>query len=169
MEEDQEKYPKVLQQMIDVGMTSRARPFITSSFNHVASLVRDASLISMGENCLQTSSPRNRGGRSSICSLHAEMNAIRKASSNRSIKDGALMDLIVIRVSPTGVLGMSRPCYRCVQKMYGARFKIDNVIYSTADGKIVSEKLNQLARSPNLHVTHGDRLRNQGVYRDHHS
>ena len=159
MDQDPQKYPRVLQQMIDVGRSSRVRPFITTSFNHVASLVRDASLIAMGENCLQTASPRTHGGKSSICSMHAEMNAIRKASTNRSIKDGATMDLIVIRVSPTGVLGMSRPCCRCIQWIQTARFKIEKIYYSTADGKIVAEKLNQLARSPTLHMTHGDRMR----------
>lgn len=159
MDQDPQKYPRVIQQMIDVGRSSRVRPFITTSFNHVASLVRDASLISMGENCLQTASPRTHGGKSSICSMHAEMNAIRKASTNRSIKDGATMDLIVIRVSPTGVLGMSRPCCRCIQRIQSARFKIDRIYYSTADGKIVAERLNQLIRSPTLHMTHGDRMR----------
>lgn len=157
--DQKEKYTKVLQQMIDVGRSSRARPFITTSFNHVASLVRDESLITMGENCLQTASPRTHGGKSSICSMHAEMNAIRKASTNRSIKDGTAMDLIVIRVSPTGVLGMSRPCCRCIQRIQTARFKIEKIYYSTADGKIVAEKLNQLVRSPTLHMTHGDRMR----------
>ena len=58
------------------------------------------------------------------------------------------IDIIVIRVSKNGLLGMSKPCKHCIigmlniPKKYG--FKIENILYSDKNGNIIKTTLNEL-------------------------
>lgn len=125
------------------------------AFKHVAAIVRGNSFISMGDNCLRGCCPKTCNGKSTRCSVHAEANAIRKAASNRSIKNKTSVDIIVIRVSPTGIIGQSKPCFQCMQQMSKARFRISKVYYSNASGDIVCENINQLLRTNIIHIGFG--------------
>ncbi len=142
-------FSSLINTMREVAMAS------PSSFKHVATIIRGHSIISMADNCLRGCCPRTCGGKSTRCSLHAEANAIRKAASNRSIKDTSSVDIIVIRVSPTGVIGQSKPCFQCMQQISKARFRISKVYYSNAAGDIVCENINQLLRTNIIHIGFG--------------
>jgi hypothetical protein len=111
----------------------------------------------MGEN-----SPRRLG--SCPISTHAEMDVLRKiyksttipASSKRIDK----FDVLVIRISKTGKLGSSRPCFHCINSMMNTPIaKIQYVYYSTNDGKIVREKLDTMLESELTIVSTGWRIR----------
>lgn len=142
----------VLEMLSHIGIHSSERLLS----NHVACLVKNmTSVISVGTNGYNMYSRRGCCGKSHLCTTHAEVDAIGKAASNRSLKDRALMDLVVIRVSSTGKLGMSRPCYHCIRSIRNARFKIENVYYSNAEGDIVCEKSNELLRGGWIHITIG--------------
>jgi tRNA(Arg) A34 adenosine deaminase TadA len=129
-----------------IGMAS------PNDFKHVAAVVRGTSILSMGDNCLRGRSPCTCNGKSTRCSLHAETNAIRKAASNRSIKNNTSVDLVVIRVSSTGIIGQSKPCYQCMHQISKARFRISKIYYSTASGDIACENINQLLRTSIVHI-----------------
>ncbi len=142
-------FSSLIETMRNVGMSA------PDTFKHVATLVRGNSIIAMGDNCLRGCCSKTCHGRSTRCSLHAETNAIRKAASNRSIKNNTSVDLIVIRVSPSGVIGQSKPCFQCMQQISKARFRISKVYYSTASGDIVCENINQLLRTSIIHIGFG--------------
>jgi deoxycytidylate deaminase len=141
----------LIEQMRKVAMDT------PNPFKHVATIMRGSSIIAMGDNCLQTCCSKTCHGKSTKCSLHAEANAIRKAASNRSIKNTTSVDLIVIRVSPTGIIGQSKPCFQCMQQISKARFRISKVYYSNAKGEIICENINQLLRTSVIHIGFGIR------------
>ena len=136
----------LIENMRMIGMST------PGDFKHVAAVVRGNSILSMGDNCLRGRSPCTCNGKSTRCSLHAEANAIRKAASNRSIKNKTSVDLFVIRVSPTGVIGQSKPCYQCMQTIAKTRFRISKIYYSTSSGDIACENINQLLRTSIVHI-----------------
>ncbi len=149
---------KLIQKPLFAGLIDTMRNVAMASptsFKHVASIVRGNSIISMADNCLRGCCPRTCNGKSTRCSLHAETNAIRKAASNRSIKNTTSVDIIVIRVSPMGIIGQSKPCFHCMQQMHKARFRISKVYYSNASGDIVCENINQLMRTSTIHIGFG--------------
>ncbi len=141
------------------SMVKCALGSLNSTFTHVASLVRGNSLFSMGTNCLRGACTRNCSGRSTRCSFHAEANAIRKLASHKGTKNNKAMELVVIRVSPTGVIGNSKPCFQCIQQIMKSRFNISKVYYSNAEGDIICENINQLLRTDTIHIAHGLRMK----------
>ena len=99
-------------------------------------------------------------------STHAEMDVLRKVLKSKSIVPGVVpkrmdkYDVLVIRVSKTHKLGTSRPCYHCINSMMNAMYiKIRYVYYSTMDGKIVRERLDDMLESDLTRVSTGWRAR----------
>lgn len=137
------------------SMVKCALGSLNSTFTHVASLVRGNSLFSMGTNCLRSACSRNCSGRSTRCSFHAEANAIRKLASHKGTKNNKSFELVVIRVSPTGVIGNSKPCFQCIQQIMKSRFNISKIYYSNADGDIICENVNKLLNTDTIHIAHG--------------
>lgn len=137
------------------SMVKCALSSLNSTFTHVASLVRGNSLFSMGTNGLHSSCSRNCNGRSTRCSFHAEANAIRKLASHKGTKNNKSFELVVIRVSSTGVIGNSKPCFQCIQQIMKSRFNISKVYYSNAEGDIICESINKLLQSDTIHISHG--------------
>lgn len=94
-------------------------------------------------------------------STHAEIDAIGKIymqSKMRTKKRPIHVDLLVVRVSKTGQLGSSRPCYNCLLSMEKTSFlKIHNVYYSTNDKTIVKEKFTSMLKSEKTHLSVGFR------------
>lgn len=70
-------------------------------------------------------------------------------------------DLVVIRVSKTGKLGSSRPCFHCLSSLEMAcqkyNFMIGNVFYSTTDGNIIKEHFADMRNSEKTYVSSGNR------------
>lgn len=145
------KFPRSLfDSMVECALSS-----LNDTFTHVASLVRGNSLCSMGTNGLHSACSRNCNGRSTRCSFHAEANAIRKLASHKGTKNNKSFELVVIRVSPTGVIGNSKPCFQCIQQIIKSRFNISKVYYSDANGDIICENVNQLLNTDTIHISHG--------------
>ena len=83
-----------------------------------------------------------------ICnSIHAERNAINKLPNNK-LKKIIKINIIVIRVSSTGIIGMSKPCSKCVRDMSifpnKKGYTIDKIYYSDENGNIIKTTLHKL-------------------------
>lgn len=80
-------------------------------------------------------------------STHAEIDALNKLKSKKYMSTKTRFDLMVIRISKTGILGESRPCYHCLEKLENSGVKIHNVYYSTKNGLLTKEKFNTMKES----------------------
>jgi hypothetical protein len=69
-------------------------------------------------------------------SQHAEMAALYKLNMKKCRKQ---LNLVVIRVSKTGVLGESKPCSNCIKQLQQSKLKFKYIIYSNKEGKLVKE------------------------------
>lgn len=76
---------------------------------------------------------------------HAEMTALERLGRISTRNRTETYDIVVIRVSRTGTIGTSRPCFHCIQTMMKhPRIRVRNVYYSTNTGTIVREKLSEM-------------------------
>ena len=91
------------------------------------------------------------------CSTHAERNAIDKLQRLKRSKHFVKIDILVIRTSATGVIGMSKPCSKCISDMsiypQIKGYSISNIYYSDEDGKIICTTLATLINSNDRHVS----------------
>jgi hypothetical protein len=91
------------------------------------------------------------------CSTHAERNAIDKLPTLKRSKRLVRIDILVIRTSVSGVLGMSKPCSKCISDMsiYPKRkgYAINNIYYSNEDGEIIRTNLVSLIDEDDKHVS----------------
>jgi deoxycytidylate deaminase len=84
-------------------------------------------------------------------STHAEMDAIQKLKrKNRESNRIILVNILIIRISKTGILNCSKPCLNCLKHIqnlprYGYRVKY--VYYSDENGNIVRRKLDDLIQT----------------------
>jgi len=85
------------------------------------------------------------------------MNALRKWGKRKNAKKHKSWNLISLKVSKTGKLGMAKPCLHCIVKMSEEKYNIKNVFYSNSDGEIVKTSLTALMKEDEKHVS---RLRN---------
>jgi len=93
-------------------------------------------------------------------STHAEIMALHKVLKDTRAKKLDRYDILVIRISKTGKLGSSRPCYHCINTMLNNQHvKIKYVYYSTNDGRIMREELKTMRDSPLTCVSTGWRAR----------
>jgi cytidine deaminase len=84
-------------------------------------------------------------------SIHAEHDAINNLPALPKNKKLKKVELLVIRSSKTGVLGMSKPCEHCLQIIKLASDKgyyINKVYYSTIDGNIDKSSVDELLENP---------------------
>ena len=91
------------------------------------------------------------------CSTHAERSAIDKLPRLRNFKHLTKIDILVIRVSPTGFLRMSKPCSKCISDMsiYPQKkgYAISSIYYSDTDGEIVRTNLKKLIDCDGKHIS----------------
>lgn len=92
---------------------------------------------------------------------HAEVDAILKLKYRKDkLKHPIKISVLVIRVSTTGVLGMSRPCMHCTHALYSLPKKsgyiVKDVYYSDEDGNILKTTMTDLLMGPQ-HISHGNR------------
>ena len=85
-------------------------------------------------------------------SEHAEVNALRKLPPRRNNRL-ICIDIFVIRVSITRMIGMSKPCIDCLKYMSKLKgYKIKNIYYSNGIGtEIVCETFTQLVHDEHHH------------------
>jgi len=96
----------------------------------------------------------NRG----VGTTHAEANAINNLPSRpNNRKHLKKIDIIVIRTSQTGKIGMSKPCIKCIIDMTTLPPKrgyiIKNIFYSDVSGRIVGISLKKLIDEGEFHVS----------------
>ncbi|MCH9715601.1 MAG: hypothetical protein K0U52_00740 [Gammaproteobacteria bacterium] len=75
--------------------------------------------------------------------IHAEQDLMRKLYrmfKRRKLVSVRKVDILVIRLSSSGKLGMSRPCSECVKTLKHSPVPIGKVYYSSREGNIVAEK-----------------------------
>jgi cytidine deaminase len=80
--------------------------------------------------------------------IHAEHDAIRKLPPLRRRNKLENINMLVIRLSTTNKLQMSKPCVNCIQMMNSMPeklgYKIKNVYYSNSNGNIIKTNLKNL-------------------------
>ncbi len=84
---------------------------------------------------------------------HAETEALSKIKMNSRKK----YDLLVVRLTRSGKLSSSRPCFHCLCKLEKSGVKIRHVYYSTQDGTIAREKFTEMKDSPLTYISSGHR------------
>jgi pyrimidine deaminase RibD-like protein len=103
----------------------------------------------------------NRG----IGMTHAEVNAINNLPSRQNnSKHLKKINILVIRTSHTGKLGMSKPCIKCIIDMNNIAPKrgyiVKNISYSDSDGNINTISLKKLIEEGNFHVSQFYKMHN---------
>jgi cytidine deaminase len=89
--------------------------------------------------------------------IHAEANAIYNLPSRPRSKKLKSINILVIRTSVSGKLGMSKPCAKCLLDMiiYPPKkgYTIKNIYYSNSQGDIVETTLKNIIEDGNLHIS----------------
>lgn len=98
---------------------------------------------------------------SAYSSIHAEHDALKKLLAIKYRKKK--YDLLVIRLSKTGILGPSKPCELCINRLNNVCNKkniiINNVYYSNNSSDIINEKFCSLVSSNDKFRTSGERFK----------
>jgi len=90
--------------------------------------------------------------------IHAEINAINNLVRRSAYKKHLTkIDLLVIRTSKTGKLGMSKPCIKCIIDLSTMPQKkgyvIKNIYYSNSEGIIIKTNLKSLIDTRDFHIS----------------
>lgn len=101
--------------------------------------------------------------------IHAEHDALNDYMSRYTIHKNKKnnkninpkVDLVVIRISKTGLIGYSRPCYDCVNMLNHSYLNIRMVYYSDENGSIIGEKFSNMIDSPKNRISSGNRKINR--------
>lgn len=99
-------------------------------------------------------------------SIHAEEHAISKLPSVPARKKKPRVDLLVMRTTRTGTLGISRPCARCTILLYhevpARGYELGNIYYTASDGSIAKTNIYNLVeqQKKDPHITLYYRTRN---------
>lgn len=103
---------------------------------------------------------------SAYSSIHAEHDALKKLLAIKSKEKK--VDLIVIRLSKTGILGPSKPCELCINRLNNVCKKkniiINNVFYSSDSSNIENEKFCNLVSSDDKFKTSGERFKEKSKF-----
>ena len=96
-----------------------------------------------------------------MISKHAEIDALNKLHFRIHKKHKIThRDLLVIRMSKTGVLGNAKPCYHCMKRLSSSTFvNIRYIYYSSNNGEIVRERFNDMLLNPTHFISSGFRKR----------
>ena len=109
-------------------------------------------VVSFGYNCYRGKLSANNGA-----TIHAEHFAINKLKTRDRNKKLYKISLIVIKISNTGLISMSKPCKHCVEnlQMLANRkgYHIDHIYFSNNNRKIEKWSYSDLENDPCKHVT----------------
>jgi hypothetical protein len=86
---------------------------------------------------------------------HAEIHAIEKLDHQKIKKS---VNLLVVRLSKSGELGESRPCYHCLQSLKKTKIKIKYVYFSTESKIITREKFKNMLCVNIFYVSSGHKI-----------
>jgi cytidine deaminase len=89
--------------------------------------------------------------------IHAEHFAINKLKTRERNKKLCKINILVIKVSNTGLIGMSKPCKHCVdnlQKLANKKgYFIENIYFSNQLRQIEKWSYAKLESDPNKHIS----------------
>ena len=132
------------------------------NFNHIAAIIswqnKEANVLCYGQN-----HSFNDGS-----STHAEVDAMHHLPPRKNCRQRLqVVNLLVVRVSRTGIIGNSAPCIHCLRTMTHLPprmgYYIDKIYFSNAAGEIVSYKLDSLIEIDEQHVTSFHRNKENGT------
>lgn len=98
--------------------------------------------------------------------IHAEEHAIKKLPHAPPRKKKTSIDMLVIRTTRNGHLGISRPCLRCTILLYtelpSKGYDLRNIYYTLSDGSITKTTITDLVlyQKETPHITQYYRNRN---------
>ena len=89
---------------------------------------------------------------------HAEINAINNLIPHSANKKNPIkIDLLVIRTSNTGKIGMSKPCIKCIIDLsilpQKKGYVLKNIYYSDSNGSIIKTNLKSLIETKDFHIS----------------
>jgi len=100
-----------------------------------------------------------------VGTTHAEIDAINHLPPRK--KSGKMLiniDLLVIRTSHMGKIGMSKPCLHCILSMQvlpnRKGYKIKNIYYSNEAGDIIHTTLDNLINCKDFHLSRYYKMHN---------
>ena len=106
----------------------------------------------MGYNCYRGQTSANNGA-----TIHAEHFAINKLKARPKNKKLYKISMIVIKISPTGLLGMSKPCKHCIENLQNLAnrkgYHIEYIYFSNSNRQIEKWSYEDLIKDPNKHIT----------------
>jgi cytidine deaminase len=109
-------------------------------------------VISVGYNCYRGKLSSQNGA-----TIHAEHFAINKLRSRDKNKKLYKISLLVIKISNTGLISMSKPCKHCVENMQVLAnrkgYHIENVYFSNNIREIEKWSYYDLENDPCKHIT----------------
>jgi len=109
-------------------------------------------VLSVGYNCYRGIATMNIGA-----TIHAEHFAINKLKPRPKNKKLYKINIVVIKVSNTGLIGMSKPCKHCVDNLQilanRKGYIIDSIYFSNQSREIEKWSYTELELDPNKHVT----------------
>ena len=107
---------------------------------------------SFGYNCYRGKLSANNGA-----TIHAEHFAINKLKTRDKNKKLYKISLLVIKISNTGLISMSKPCKHCVENMQKLAnlkgYTIESVFFSNSKREIEEWSYSELENDPHMHVT----------------
>ena len=89
--------------------------------------------------------------------IHAEHFALNKLKTRPRNKKLLKISIVVIKVSNTGLISMSKPCKHCVENMQKVAnlkgYTIESVFFSNSKREIEEWTYSELENDPHMHVT----------------
>lgn len=149
---DENEYKKPFKTRVS-KLIDKCTYILAGNYNHCAAIFKQNkkrifNVYSLGQNKYL----------SSDSSIHAEADAIEHLKlKSRKIKNLESVNLLVIRVTKTGLISNSAPCIHCLRKMaeepLKKGYRIEKVYYSNEYNQLECYKLSELIHSDNLHIS----------------
>ncbi len=109
-------------------------------------------VFSYGYNCYRGSTSTN-----SNATIHAEHSAINKLKTRERNKKLFKINILVIKISSTGLISMSKPCQHCVDILQlianKKGYHIENIYFSNNNREIEKWTYSELEKDPSKHIT----------------
>jgi len=109
-------------------------------------------VVSVGYNCYRGTLSANNGA-----TIHAEHFAINKLKPRDKNKKLSRISILVIKISNTGLISMSKPCKHCIDNMQilanRKGYHIENIYFSNSLREIEKWSYASLEKDPIKHVT----------------
>jgi hypothetical protein len=100
-------------------------------------------------------------------SIHAEDDGMNKLDRvnrfKRTLRSKDKVDVLVVRLSKSGVIGYSRPCRNCLIRLNKSSYPINHIYYTDTTTTIVRERFTNMFRSHLTKMSSGDRIKSENA------